>query len=185
MQTRRSPSRTISTGPAIVDRRRHLVIVAGKPRPQTATHWQIFMLLYRHRGDVVYNDRIRAELSEGRDRSSAELIREHVRQLRKVFAGSRYQIVNYRSLGYELIVADTLIPRMRRQRRRPATREVTSVTTVTPPSPDPRSYPRSVPLTTISTCRLPHCEQTSRSRQLRTVVSASCPCASYAGSGST
>jgi len=30
----------------------------------------------------------------------------HMRQLRKVLAGSRYQIVNYRSLGYELIVAD-------------------------------------------------------------------------------
>jgi hypothetical protein len=29
-----------------------------------------------------------------------------MRQLRKVLAGSRYQIVNYRSLGYELIVAD-------------------------------------------------------------------------------
>jgi hypothetical protein len=29
-------------------------------------------------------------------------------------------------------------------------------------------YRRSVPLTTISTCRLPHCEQTSRSRQSRT-----------------
>jgi DNA-binding response OmpR family regulator len=67
----------------------------------------IFMLLYRYRGDVVYNDRTQAELSEGRDRPSAELIREHMRQLRKVLAGSRYQIVNYRSLGYELIAADT------------------------------------------------------------------------------
>jgi DNA-binding response OmpR family regulator len=91
-----------------VDRRRHLIMVAGSRRSLSATHWQIFMLLYRHRGDVVYNDRIHAELSEGRDRPSAELIREHMRQLRKVLAGSRYQIVNYRSLGYELIVADTL-----------------------------------------------------------------------------
>jgi DNA-binding winged helix-turn-helix (wHTH) protein len=90
-----------------VDRRRHLVMVTGSRRSLTATHWQIFMLLYRHRGDVVCNDRIHAELSEGRDRPSAELIREHMRQLRKVLAGSRYQIVNYRSLGYELIVADT------------------------------------------------------------------------------
>ena len=89
-----------------VDRRRHLVMVAGSRRSLTATHWQIFMLLYRHPGDVVYNDRIHAELSDGRDRPSAELIREHMRQLRKVLAGSRYQIVNYRSLGYELIVAD-------------------------------------------------------------------------------
>ena len=90
-----------------VDRRRHLVMVAGKPRSLTATHWQIFMLLYRHCGDVVYSDRIHAELSEGRDHPSVELIREHIRQLRNVLAGSRYQIVNYRSLGYELIVADT------------------------------------------------------------------------------
>jgi len=55
---------------------------------------------------VVYNDRIPAELSEGKDRPSAELIRENTRQLRKVLAGSRYQNVNYRSLGYEVIVAD-------------------------------------------------------------------------------
>jgi DNA-binding response OmpR family regulator len=88
-----------------IDRRRHLVTVAGSRRSLTATHWQIFMLLYRHRGDVIYNDQ--AELSEGRDHPSVELIREHIRQLRKVLAGSRYQIVNYRSLGYELIVADT------------------------------------------------------------------------------
>jgi hypothetical protein len=47
------------------------------------------MLLYRHRGEVVYNDRIQFELSEGRDRPSAELIREHMRQLRKLLAGRR------------------------------------------------------------------------------------------------
>jgi hypothetical protein len=35
-----------------VDRRRHLVMVAGRRRSLTVTHWQIFMLLYRHRGDV-------------------------------------------------------------------------------------------------------------------------------------
>jgi DNA-binding response OmpR family regulator len=48
-----------------IDRRRHRVMVTGKPRSLTATHWQIFTLLYQHRGDVVSNDRIRAELSEG------------------------------------------------------------------------------------------------------------------------
>ena len=89
-----------------IDRRRHRVMVAGKPRSLTTTHWQIFMLLYRHRGDVVSIDRIHVELSKGRDHASAEPIREHMRQLRKVLAGSRYQIVNYRTLGYELIVAD-------------------------------------------------------------------------------
>jgi DNA-binding winged helix-turn-helix (wHTH) protein len=91
-----------------IDRRRHRVMVAGKPRSLTATHWRIFMLLYRHRGDVVANDRIHAELSESRDRPSAQLIREHMRQLRKVLAGSRYQIVNYRSLGYELYITRCL-----------------------------------------------------------------------------
>jgi DNA-binding response OmpR family regulator len=89
-----------------IDRRRHRVIVAGKPRSLTATHWQIFALLYQHRGDVVSSDRIQAELSEGSDQPSTHLITEHMRQLRKVLAGSRYQIVNYRSIGYELIVAD-------------------------------------------------------------------------------
>ena len=59
----------------VVNRRRHLIMVAGSRRSLTATHWQIFMLLYRHRGDVVYNDSIHAELSEGRDRPSAKSIR--------------------------------------------------------------------------------------------------------------
>jgi DNA-binding response OmpR family regulator len=90
-----------------IDRRRHRVMVAGKPRSLTATHWHIFMLLYGNRGDVVSIDRIHVELSKGRDHASAEPIREHMRQLRKVLAGSRYQIVNYRTLGYELVVAET------------------------------------------------------------------------------
>jgi hypothetical protein len=57
------------------------------------------MLLYRHHGDVVYNDCIHAELSEGRDRPSAELIREHMRQLRKVLAGSRSSIIGASALS--------------------------------------------------------------------------------------
>jgi DNA-binding response OmpR family regulator len=64
------------------------------------------MLLYQYRGDVVCNDQIHAALSNNRDHSNAEPIREHMRQLRKALAGSRYQIVNYRKLGYELIVAE-------------------------------------------------------------------------------
>jgi DNA-binding response OmpR family regulator len=65
-----------------IDRRRHRVMVAGKLRSLTATHWQIFMLLYRNRGDVVSIDRIHVELCKRRDRPSAEPIREHMRQLR-------------------------------------------------------------------------------------------------------
>ena len=44
---------------------------------------------------------------------------------------------------------------------------------------------RLVPLTTISVCRLPHLEQTSRSRQSSAGVSVPCRAAISAGSGST
>jgi DNA-binding winged helix-turn-helix (wHTH) protein len=160
-----------------VDRRRHLVTVAGSRRSLTATHWQIFILLHRHYRDVVYNDRIHAELSEGRDRPSAELIREHTRQLRKVLAGSRYQIVDYRGLGYGLIVADTSDASARRRPGHPTG----NIRNHGDTSPHPRSYPRSVKLTTISTCRLPHCEHTGRSHQSRTDVSAPYCCCELGG----
>jgi DNA-binding response OmpR family regulator len=81
-----------------VDRRRHVLMVAGQPRRLTATHWRIFVLLYGCRGDVVYTDRIHAELYP------------EVRTLRRVLDGSRYRIENYRGLGYELIVDDSPSP---------------------------------------------------------------------------
>jgi DNA-binding response OmpR family regulator len=87
-----------------IDRRRRIVTVAGAPRRLTVTHWRLFALLYRHRGDVVDADRIRAELSKGEEHPSADLIREHMRRLRQVLAGARYRIENYRELGYELII---------------------------------------------------------------------------------
>jgi hypothetical protein len=79
------------------------VIVGDKPRPLTATHWQIFVMLYRNRGDL---DRIHVELCKGQDRPSAEPYREQMRLLRQMLAASRYQIVNHRTLGYELILTD-------------------------------------------------------------------------------
>ena len=45
-----------------IDRRRHIVLVAGKPCRLTPTLWRLFTLLYRHRGDVVDSDRLHAEL---------------------------------------------------------------------------------------------------------------------------
>jgi DNA-binding response OmpR family regulator len=85
------------------------VAVAGKPRQLSATHWQIFALLHDHRGDVVYTDRIHAKLYRGvRERPAPEIIREPMRRLRKALAGSRYEIANYRSIGYELTVADAI-----------------------------------------------------------------------------
>ena len=74
-----------------IDRDRHIIFVAGEPRQIPRAFWQLFTLLYRRRGTVV---------------PTADLYprRESVRQLRKLLAGSRYQIVNYRTIGYELIV---------------------------------------------------------------------------------
>ena len=91
-----------------IDRRRHLVLVAGKPRRLTPNFWRLFTLLHRHRGDVVDNDRIQAELYDDAMEQplAANAVRENVRRLRKVLAGSRYEIVNHPTLGYELIVVD-------------------------------------------------------------------------------
>jgi DNA-binding response OmpR family regulator len=90
-----------------VDRRRHLVMVAGSRRSLTATHWQIFhAALPAPRGCRLQRSHSRRTL-RGPGSPERGANREHMRQLRKVLAGSRYQIVNYRSLGYELIIADT------------------------------------------------------------------------------
>jgi hypothetical protein len=61
--------------------------------------WRLFALLYQHRGDVVDNDRLHAEQP-----LVANVAKENVRRLRKALAGSRYEIVNHPTLGYELIV---------------------------------------------------------------------------------
>jgi hypothetical protein len=64
-------------------------------------------VLYRHRSDVVDNDRLREELYRNLDQPMvAKVVKENVRRLRRLLAGSRYEIVNHPTLGYELIVAD-------------------------------------------------------------------------------
>ena len=87
-----------------IDRQRHVVVIAGTPRRLTPTFWRLFTLLYRRRGDVVENNRLHAELYE--QPMAANVVREHVRRLRKALAGSRYEIINHPTLGYELIVTD-------------------------------------------------------------------------------
>jgi DNA-binding response OmpR family regulator len=90
-----------------IDRRRHLVLVAGKPCRLAPTLWRLFTLLYRQRSDVVDNDRLREELYRNLDQPMvAKVVKENVRRLRRLLAGSRYEIVNHPTLGYELIVAD-------------------------------------------------------------------------------
>jgi len=92
-----------------IDRRRHIIIVAGKPRRLTPTFWRLFILLYRHRGDVVDNEQLHTELypDYAEQHMAIHAIRENVRRLRKALARSRYEIVNHPTLGYELIVADS------------------------------------------------------------------------------
>jgi DNA-binding response OmpR family regulator len=80
-----------------IDRRRHTVLVAGKPRRLTPRFWRLFPLLYAHRGDVVDNDRLLAELYRDMELPMApNAIRQNVRRLRKVPAGSRFEIITTR-----------------------------------------------------------------------------------------
>jgi DNA-binding response OmpR family regulator len=88
-----------------VDRRRHIVLAASKRCRLAPTLWRLFALLYQHRGDVVDNDRLHAELCREMEQPLvATVVKENVRRLRRALAGSRYEIVNHPTLGYELIV---------------------------------------------------------------------------------
>jgi DNA-binding response OmpR family regulator len=71
----------------------------------TRMFWRLFTLLYAHRNDVVDYDLLHAELYRDEGPTSANVIRENVRRLRKVLAGSRYKIINHPTIGYELSVA--------------------------------------------------------------------------------
>jgi hypothetical protein len=88
-----------------IDRRRHVVLVSGKPCRLAPTLWRLFTLLYQHRSDVVDNDRLHAELCREMEQPLvATVVKENVRRLGKALAGSRYEILNHPTLGYELIV---------------------------------------------------------------------------------
>jgi hypothetical protein len=88
-----------------VDRQRRVVIIAGKPRRLIPEHWQVFTLLYGLRGNVVYSDRIHAELYYGLpEPPRSKIIVEHVSRLQNVLGRSRYRIFSHRGSGYELII---------------------------------------------------------------------------------
>jgi DNA-binding response OmpR family regulator len=74
-----------------IDRHRNIILVHGEPRQLTPTCWDLFALLYRHRGTVV---------------SNALLGRQYhnLYRLRQVLTGSRYRIVNHCGVGYKLVV---------------------------------------------------------------------------------
>jgi hypothetical protein len=93
---------TISTA----DRDRHVIFVAGEPRQLTPQFWRLFTSLYSCRGGVVPISLLRLQ-------------RQNLSSLRKLLAGSRYQIVNRKSIGCERIV--THLPAERSRRRSRAT----------------------------------------------------------------
>jgi hypothetical protein len=74
-----------------IDRHRNIIFVDEEPRQLTPACWDVFALLYRQRGTFV----------------SSALLRRHyqtLHRLRQVLAGSRYQIVHRRDVGYKLVV---------------------------------------------------------------------------------
>ena len=77
-----------------IDRRRHIIFVRDDDelRPLTPTCWELFLLLYRCRGTVVPN----------KDLSHPQ--RQALSRLGEMLAGSRYEVVNYRGVGHELVV---------------------------------------------------------------------------------
>jgi DNA-binding response OmpR family regulator len=112
---RRSRWPTISTKPATLIGDAILCLVAGKPRRLAPSLWRLFALLYQHRGDVVDNDQLHAELCREMEQPLvATVVKENVRRLRRALAGSNYEIVNHPTLGYELIVSH--VPARRRRR---------------------------------------------------------------------
>jgi DNA-binding response OmpR family regulator len=81
-----------------VDRRRRELVVEGKRRVLSRTGWTLFEVLYAARGSPV-STRVLAKAI------GVSGLREHIRQLRRALAGSRYRIETYRGIGYDLTVA--------------------------------------------------------------------------------
>jgi hypothetical protein len=73
-----------------INRCRHIIFAGDELRPLTP--WELFSLLYCRRGTVVLD----------KDLSHAQ--RQAMSQLGKMLAGSRYEVVNYRGVGYDLVV---------------------------------------------------------------------------------
>jgi hypothetical protein len=74
------------------------ISVAGESRQLTRAWWELLTLLYRRRGTAVSSKAILRRQ------------RENLRLLRKVLVGSRYEIVNHRDIGYELIATPEHLP---------------------------------------------------------------------------
>jgi DNA-binding response OmpR family regulator len=75
-----------------------MVVAGGERRVLSPTLWALFEALYAGRGHPISREfLIKA--------ARASALREHVRQARRVLAGSRYRIETHRGIGYQLTVA--------------------------------------------------------------------------------
>jgi DNA-binding response OmpR family regulator len=81
-----------------VDRWRRELLAGSERRVLSPTVWALFEALYAGRGHPVS----RAFLINA---IRASALREHMRQLRRALAGSRYRVETRRGVGYQLTVA--------------------------------------------------------------------------------
>ena len=88
-----------------IDRQPHVVLIAGKPPRLTPTFWRLCTLLYRHRGDVVENNRLHAELYGDIEQPMANAVREHLRRQK---GAGRIEVRDHQPFdpGYDLIITD-------------------------------------------------------------------------------
>jgi hypothetical protein len=80
-----------------VNRRRRAILVRGEQQVLPRIAWALFEALYAGRGYRVTGDFLRKAID-------ASNLGEHVRQLRRALAGSRYRVVAHLGDEYELTV---------------------------------------------------------------------------------
>ena len=78
-----------------VNRRRHELFTEGKRRVLRPTAWALFEALYAGRGEPVSGEFLRKAVG-------ASGLSNHLYQLRRALAGSRYRVETYRDLSYAL-----------------------------------------------------------------------------------
>ena len=78
-----------------VNRRRHELVAESGRRVLPPTAWALFEALYAGRGEPVSGEFLRKAIG-------ASSLIEHLRQLRRALAGSRYRVETHRDLAYDL-----------------------------------------------------------------------------------
>jgi DNA-binding response OmpR family regulator len=79
-----------------VNRRRRELAAGGERRVLPPTAWALFEALYAGRGEPVSGDFLAKVIGVS--------VSEHLHQLRRALAGSRYRVQTHRGMGYELTV---------------------------------------------------------------------------------